>query len=193
MSSAFQCSALSTRPPCQLACFCLHLKQHRDTVSVFGWVYKFLSFLGSKDYQLVTWSRDQTLRMWRVDSQLQRVRKHLNCKQFSYRLGSPPFHYAPSHSSGILRLQTQQQAATSVPPSAPVQMWWETSPGRPVLRPLCVCACVRACKATLSCSSKHARLWGGWRAVTAQLPLKMPPLLLPDNSWHSRYRILGIR
>lgn len=44
----------------------------------FSWVYKFLSFLGSKDYQLVTWSRDQTLRMWRIDSQLQRVRKHLH-------------------------------------------------------------------------------------------------------------------
>lgn len=28
---------------------------------------------GSKDCQLVTWSRDQTLRMWRVDCQLQRV------------------------------------------------------------------------------------------------------------------------
>ncbi|XP_074172113.1 GATOR2 complex protein WDR59 [Rhinolophus sinicus] len=28
---------------------------------------------GSKDYQLVTWSRDQTLRMWRVDSQMQRL------------------------------------------------------------------------------------------------------------------------
>lgn len=28
---------------------------------------------GSKDYQLATWSRDQTLRMWRVDCQLQRV------------------------------------------------------------------------------------------------------------------------
>ncbi|KFO94298.1 WD repeat-containing protein 59, partial [Buceros rhinoceros silvestris] len=28
---------------------------------------------GSKDYQLVTWSRDQTLRMWRIDSQLQRL------------------------------------------------------------------------------------------------------------------------
>lgn len=28
---------------------------------------------GSKDYQLVTWSRDQTLRIWRVDPQLQRV------------------------------------------------------------------------------------------------------------------------
>ncbi|GAB5582479.1 GATOR complex protein WDR59 isoform X1 [Prionailurus iriomotensis] len=27
----------------------------------------------SKDYQLVTWSRDQTLRMWRVDSQMQRL------------------------------------------------------------------------------------------------------------------------
>lgn len=30
-------------------------------------------FPGSKDYQLVTWSRDQTLRIWRVDPQLQRV------------------------------------------------------------------------------------------------------------------------
>uniref|UniRef100_A0A667XS06 WD repeat domain 59 n=1 Tax=Myripristis murdjan TaxID=586833 RepID=A0A667XS06_9TELE len=28
---------------------------------------------GSKDYQLVTWSRDQTLRIWRVDSQLQKL------------------------------------------------------------------------------------------------------------------------
>lgn len=32
-----------------------------------------ICFSGSKDYQLVTWSRDQTLRIWRVDPQLQRV------------------------------------------------------------------------------------------------------------------------
>lgn len=32
---------------------------------------------GSKDYQLVTWSRDQTLRIWRVDPQLQQVRWQL--------------------------------------------------------------------------------------------------------------------
>ncbi|XP_012868143.1 PREDICTED: WD repeat-containing protein 59 [Dipodomys ordii] len=32
-----------------------------------------LSAVGSKDYQLVTWSRDQTLRMWRVDYQMQRL------------------------------------------------------------------------------------------------------------------------
>lgn len=31
-------------------------------------------FLGSKDCHLVTWSRDQTLRIWRVDPQLQKVR-----------------------------------------------------------------------------------------------------------------------
>lgn len=45
------------------------------------------------------------------------------------------------------------------------------------------------CKATLSCSSKRARLWGRQRAVTARLPLKMPPLWLPDYSWHSRYQV----
>lgn len=32
-----------------------------------------LLIAGSKDYQLVTWSRDQTLRIWRVDPQLQKV------------------------------------------------------------------------------------------------------------------------
>lgn len=37
-----------------------------------GWVLS-VCFPGSKDYQLVTWSRDQTLRIWRVDPQLQRV------------------------------------------------------------------------------------------------------------------------
>lgn len=34
---------------------------------------KILLLLGSKDCQLVTWSRDQTLRIWRVDPQLQKV------------------------------------------------------------------------------------------------------------------------
>lgn len=33
----------------------------------------FVDSAGSKDYQLVTWSRDQTLRIWRVDPQLQKV------------------------------------------------------------------------------------------------------------------------
>lgn len=32
-----------------------------------------MNFLGSKDCQLVTWSRDQTLRIWRVDPHLQKV------------------------------------------------------------------------------------------------------------------------
>lgn len=55
----------------------VYTKHRAERVSVFSGVCKlFLSFLGSKDYQLVTWSRDQTLRMWRIDSQLQRVRKH---------------------------------------------------------------------------------------------------------------------
>ncbi|CAG14638.1 unnamed protein product, partial [Tetraodon nigroviridis] len=38
---------------------------------------------GSKDYQLVTWSRDQTLRIWRVDPQLQKVRVQLGQRDAS--------------------------------------------------------------------------------------------------------------
>ena len=29
--------------------------------------------LGSKDHQLVTWSKDQSLRIWKIDPQLQKV------------------------------------------------------------------------------------------------------------------------
>nr|XP_020653565.1 WD repeat-containing protein 59 [Pogona vitticeps] len=43
---------------------------HDDVVLEFQWRKQ---KEGSKDYQLVTWSRDQTLRMWRVDGQLQRL------------------------------------------------------------------------------------------------------------------------
>ncbi|XP_054856690.1 GATOR complex protein WDR59 isoform X2 [Eublepharis macularius] len=43
---------------------------HDDVVLEFQWRKQ---KEGSKDYQLVTWSRDQTLRMWRVDCQLQRL------------------------------------------------------------------------------------------------------------------------
>ncbi|XP_064414503.1 GATOR2 complex protein WDR59 isoform X2 [Latimeria chalumnae] len=43
---------------------------HDDVVLEFQWRKQ---KEGSKDYQLVTWSRDQSLRMWRVDSQLQRL------------------------------------------------------------------------------------------------------------------------
>nr|XP_058899711.1 GATOR complex protein WDR59 isoform X5 [Kogia breviceps] len=43
---------------------------HDDVVLEFQWRKQ---KEGSKDFQLVTWSRDQTLRMWRVDSQMQRL------------------------------------------------------------------------------------------------------------------------
>uniref|UniRef100_I3MF48 WD repeat domain 59 n=1 Tax=Ictidomys tridecemlineatus TaxID=43179 RepID=I3MF48_ICTTR len=43
---------------------------HDDVVLEFQWRRQ---KEGSKDYQLVTWSRDQTLRMWRVDYQMQRL------------------------------------------------------------------------------------------------------------------------
>uniref|UniRef100_A0A8D0GAC1 WD repeat domain 59 n=1 Tax=Sphenodon punctatus TaxID=8508 RepID=A0A8D0GAC1_SPHPU len=43
---------------------------HDDVVLEFQWRKQ---KEGSKDYQLVTWSRDQTLRMWRIDCQLQRL------------------------------------------------------------------------------------------------------------------------
>ncbi|XP_041314971.1 GATOR complex protein WDR59 isoform X1 [Pyrgilauda ruficollis] len=43
---------------------------HDDVVLEFQWRKQ---KEGCKDYQLVTWSRDQTLRMWRIDSQLQRL------------------------------------------------------------------------------------------------------------------------
>ncbi|KAK6479934.1 GATOR complex protein WDR59 isoform X1 [Huso huso] len=43
---------------------------HDDVVLEFQWRRQ---KEGSKDYQLVTWSRDQTLRIWRVDPQLQRL------------------------------------------------------------------------------------------------------------------------
>ncbi|XP_058384265.1 GATOR complex protein WDR59 isoform X5 [Diceros bicornis minor] len=43
---------------------------HDDVVLEFQWRKQ---KEGSKDYQLVTWSRDQTLRMWRVDFQMQRL------------------------------------------------------------------------------------------------------------------------
>ncbi|XP_034974517.2 GATOR complex protein WDR59 isoform X1 [Zootoca vivipara] len=43
---------------------------HDDVVLEFQWRKQ---KEGSKDYQLVTWSRDQTLRLWRVDCQLQRL------------------------------------------------------------------------------------------------------------------------
>uniref|UniRef100_A0A3Q2W8D9 WD repeat domain 59 n=1 Tax=Haplochromis burtoni TaxID=8153 RepID=A0A3Q2W8D9_HAPBU len=42
---------------------------HDDVVLEFQWRPQ---KEGSKDYQLVTWSRDQTLRIWRVDPQLQK-------------------------------------------------------------------------------------------------------------------------
>lgn len=55
----------------------VYTTRRAEIVCVFSRVYKlFPSFVGSKDYQLVTWSRDQTLRMWRIDSQLQRVWTH---------------------------------------------------------------------------------------------------------------------
>uniref|UniRef100_A0A8B9KJ30 RWD domain-containing protein n=1 Tax=Astyanax mexicanus TaxID=7994 RepID=A0A8B9KJ30_ASTMX len=44
---------------------------HDDVVLEFQWRPQ---KEGSKDCQLVTWSRDQTLRIWRVDPQLQKVR-----------------------------------------------------------------------------------------------------------------------
>ncbi|KAE8609135.1 hypothetical protein XENTR_v10011722 [Xenopus tropicalis] len=43
---------------------------HDDVVLEFQWRKQKEAL---KDYQLVTWSRDQTLRMWRVDAQLQRL------------------------------------------------------------------------------------------------------------------------
>ncbi|XP_028665885.1 GATOR complex protein WDR59 isoform X2 [Erpetoichthys calabaricus] len=43
---------------------------HDDVVLEFQWRCQ---KEGSKDYQLVTWSRDQTLRIWRVDNQLQKL------------------------------------------------------------------------------------------------------------------------
>ncbi|XP_033936142.1 GATOR2 complex protein WDR59, partial [Pseudochaenichthys georgianus] len=43
---------------------------HDDVVLEFQWRPQ---KEGSKDYQLVTWSRDQTLRLWRVDPQLQKL------------------------------------------------------------------------------------------------------------------------
>ncbi|XP_034038810.1 GATOR complex protein WDR59 isoform X2 [Thalassophryne amazonica] len=43
---------------------------HDDVVLEFQWRPQ---KEGSKDYQLVTWSRDQTLRIWRVDPQLQKM------------------------------------------------------------------------------------------------------------------------
>lgn len=43
---------------------------HDDVVLEFHWRKQ---KEGQKDYQLVTWSRDQTLRLWRVDAQLQRL------------------------------------------------------------------------------------------------------------------------
>lgn len=43
---------------------------HDDVVLEFRWRPQ---KEGSKDYQLVTWSRDQTLRIWRVDPQLQKL------------------------------------------------------------------------------------------------------------------------
>uniref|UniRef100_A0A3B3RWG4 WD repeat domain 59 n=1 Tax=Paramormyrops kingsleyae TaxID=1676925 RepID=A0A3B3RWG4_9TELE len=43
---------------------------HDDVVLEFQWRRQ---KEGSKDFQLVTWSRDQTLRIWRVDQQLQKL------------------------------------------------------------------------------------------------------------------------
>ncbi|KAF3686154.1 GATOR complex protein WDR59 [Channa argus] len=43
---------------------------HDDVVLEFQWRPQ---KEGSKDYQLVTWSRDQTLRIWKVDPQLQKL------------------------------------------------------------------------------------------------------------------------
>ncbi|KAL0978016.1 hypothetical protein UPYG_G00164820 [Umbra pygmaea] len=43
---------------------------HDDVVLEFQWRPQ---KEGSKDYQLVTWSRDQTLRIWKVDNQLQKL------------------------------------------------------------------------------------------------------------------------
>uniref|UniRef100_A0A3P8YKN9 RWD domain-containing protein n=1 Tax=Esox lucius TaxID=8010 RepID=A0A3P8YKN9_ESOLU len=43
---------------------------HDDVVLEFQWRPQ---KEGSKDYQLVTWSRDQTLRIWKVDTQLQKT------------------------------------------------------------------------------------------------------------------------
>lgn len=103
----------------------VYTRRGAEIVCAFSRVYRlFLSFLGSKDYQLVTWSRDQTLRMWRIDSQLQRVRKRL-CSStldgFLSRLDSLALPRAPSCSSGILELQTQQPAAALLSPLAPAQ------------------------------------------------------------------------
>lgn len=33
----------------------------------------YLIFTGSVDHQLITWSKDQSLRVWKIDSQLQKV------------------------------------------------------------------------------------------------------------------------
>uniref|UniRef100_A0A3B4TVS5 WD repeat domain 59 n=1 Tax=Seriola dumerili TaxID=41447 RepID=A0A3B4TVS5_SERDU len=54
---------------------------HDDVVLEFRWRPQ---KEGSKDYQLVTWSRDQTLRIWRVDPQLQKVRVHHQRDEFRH-------------------------------------------------------------------------------------------------------------
>lgn len=134
----------------------VYTKCRAEIVSFFSRVYKlFLSFLGSKDYQLVTWSRDQTLRMWRIDSQLQRVRKHFcsgTVDDFLPGWIHLPFLALPVIPD-IQELQTQQPAAASLSSSAPAQK-----------RPKEICdeaplsvpqKHLWKCKATLLCSSKR--------------------------------------
>ena len=45
----------------------------KENIFHLSYVIYGLALTGAKDQQLVTWSRDQTLRIWRIDPNLQRV------------------------------------------------------------------------------------------------------------------------
>lgn len=51
--------------------------RYNQTFKINFWISKLLIFicLDDDDYQLITWSKDQSLRIWRVDVNLQKVRR----------------------------------------------------------------------------------------------------------------------
>ncbi|XP_034143376.1 GATOR complex protein WDR59 isoform X2 [Esox lucius] len=81
---------------------------HDDVVLEFQWRPQ---KEGSKDYQLVTWSRDQTLRIWKVDTQLQKLcandlvedlMEGMSLTTESEKILPSPDHESATHISGQL-------------------------------------------------------------------------------------------
>lgn len=178
---------------CLLACLNLFTLSTglRQSVSWWG-VWWFLSSLGSKDYQLVTWSRDQTLRMWRIDSQLQRVCGALALETQTVFLQAG-FTSPSLHSQSLVWYHRAADTEASCCITFLFSSGTKPSPRRPVMGPpfwACLksfCGCARLLwYLTLSAEV----VWRRWRAVAACIASKMPhPWLQNCISWWFRCQV----